>query len=161
MHLYSFTACSENGYIRAIEFKLSESDTYNDPGASTFTMETFISPIGDALTGNCVEHKLLSATGRIKASHKDSVGVTKIEYYDGASGSTYPDQDNDNKVWSFNEEEPLVGMYGYVRSNGIQELSFFIKNKECQCTIDGDCDDDDDDDNGGGNGGSTCTEGQC
>ena len=130
MHLYSFTACSDNGHIKAIQFKLSTSNTFNDAGATTITMENFISPPGSALSGNCVEHKLLSATGYIKASWKSATGfVTKIEYFDGAVGSGYPDQDDENEIWSFTEEKPLVGMYGHVGDGGIEELIFLIKDK--------------------------------
>ena len=58
-----------------------------------------------------------------------------IRYYRGLSSSTYDDIGDENKIWDFNENEPLVGIYGNFNDNGVQKLSFISLDLACQAAI--------------------------
>ena len=104
---------------------------------------------------NCKEVKPGSTRKihKIEASHSSSNGLTGLKYYAGSAELEYGDLSNDTTVWTFTEENPLIGVYGTYSSNKIQKLGFISLNTRCQMGLD-------DGGNTGGGGDETDDDGQ-
>ena len=83
-----------------------------------------LEPIGE-MQGECRLLILEGPVSMIKASFSSkSQSVSAIKYFRDNSSVTFGTLLEDPAVWEFDEANALIGVYGYIESGTIRQLSF-------------------------------------
>jgi len=134
MRLSALKTCHADGNVTGLQFFMAL-DPYKaiwHEGEELIEM----APIG-SMTGQCDWLELPEGLDRIKATLTPGASAVSIKYriVDGPNELTtaYGELDQNNKaVWSFDDANPLVGLYGRQTEAGISQLGFITLDTACQ-----------------------------
>lgn len=133
MRLHSFTTCmNDSDEVTGIQLTLAI-----DPYSDTFTQPYPLNPIGH-MVGECQTVVTTGPLDEIKAAGGDD-GVTGIKYYLGDDELKYGDVPKlkwKNTKWEFDDNMPLIGLYGRQTETGITQLGLITLDTVCQITAD-------------------------
>ena len=130
MRLYSFITCTNfDGNVIGLQFILS-ANARLDPMAIKYPLD----PIGQT-NDECQEMKIAGPLTRIRASYSEENGVDSIRYYRGDQMKTYGELGDDYTEWQLQNDQPLVGVYGYQSERGIEKLGFITFDVQCQMEL--------------------------
>merc|ERR1712113_4246 len=134
MRVHSIKTCHADGNVTGLQFfmALDPYETLGDAGEEFIEM----APIG-SMTGQCDWLELPEGLDKIKATLAPGATAVSIKYriVDGPNEMTtaYGDLDQNNKIiWSFDDANPLVGLYGRQTEAGISQLGFITLDTACQ-----------------------------